>query len=261
MFKALSTASTGMEAQQTKLDVTANNIANVSTAGFKKSRAEFSDLMYQTMRKPGTATGEGTQNPTGLQVGMGVRTAATQRMHSQGDLRQTGNSLDVAIEGRGFYPIEMPSGEQGFTRDGAFKLDSEGRIVNSEGYPLAGQIAVPPDVDSIAIGADGKVSVTVPGDTEPVEVGQIELASFANPAGLESIGRNLYRATAASGAAVTGVPGENGTGTLAQGTLELSNVKVVEEMIDLIAGQRAYEVNTRVIRAADEMLAQTASLK
>jgi len=261
MFRSLSAASTGMQAQQTKLDVTANNIANVSTAGFKKSRAEFSDLMYQTMRQPGATTGDGTQAPTGLQVGMGVRTAASQRMHSQGDLRQTGNSLDVAIEGRGFYPVEKPDGQTAYTRDGALKLDGEGRIVTSEGFPIAGQITIPPDAQSVTIAANGTVSVTVPGDAAPSEVGQIQVATFANPAGLESLGRNLLAETAASGTATLGPAGENGAGSLAQGTLELSNVKVVEEMIDLIAGQRAYEVNTKVIRAADEMLAQTANVR
>ncbi len=261
MIRALSTAATGMEAQQTRLDVTANNIANTSTAGFKKSRAEFSDLMYQTQRAPGAATGAGTQTPTGLQVGMGVRTAATQRMHSQGDLRQTGNPLDVAIEGRGLYPVNLPSGEVAYTRDGAFKLDPEGQVVTSEGYPLAGDISIPPDAQSITIGADGTVSVVIPGETAPVEAGQIQVASFPNESGLESIGRNLYRETSASGAAVIGAPGENGAGTLTQGTLEGSNVNVVEEMIDLISGQRAYEINSRVIKAADEMLAQTANIK
>jgi flagellar basal-body rod protein FlgG len=261
MIRALSTAATGMEAQQTRLDVTANNIANTSTAGFKKSRAEFSDLMYQTQRAPGAATGAGTQAPTGLQIGMGVRTVATHRMHAQGALRQTGNPLDVAIEGRGFYAINLPSGEVAYTRDGAFKLDAEGQIVTAEGYSLAGDISIPPDAQTVTIGADGTVSVTIPGESAAVEAGQIELTAFANESGLESMGRNLYRETTASGAPVTGAPGENGTGTLAQGTLEMSNVNVVEEMIDLISGQRAYEVNSRVIKAADEMLAQTASLK
>jgi len=261
MIRALSTAATGMEAQQTRLDVTANNIANTSTAGFKKSRAEFSDLMYQTEKAPGTATGAGTQAPTGLQVGLGVRTVATQRMHSQGELRQTGNPLDVAIEGRGFYPINLPSGELAYTRDGAFKLDPEGKVVNSDGYELAGDISIPPDAQNVAIGADGTVTVTVPGQTAPVEAGQIQLASFPNESGLEATGRNLYRETAASGAAVLGAPNENGAGSLSQGTLEMSNVNVVEEMIDLISGQRAYEINSRVIKAADEMLAQTAAIK
>lgn len=261
MIRALSTAATGMEAQQTRLDVTANNIANTSTHGFKKSRAEFADLMYQTQRAPGAATGAGTQAPTGLQVGLGVRTAATHRMHAQGALRQTGNPLDVAIEGRGFYAVNLPSGEVAYTRDGAFKLDAEGQIVTAEGYTLAGDISIPPDAQTITIGADGTVSVTIPGESAAVEAGQIELTAFANESGLESMGRNLYRETTASGAPVTGAPGENGTGTLAQGTIEMSNVNVVEEMIDLISGQRAYEVNSRVIKAADEMLAQTASLK
>jgi flagellar basal-body rod protein FlgG len=224
MIRALSTAATGMEAQQTRLDVTANNIANTSTAGFKRSRAEFSDLMYQSQRAPGAATGNGTQAPTGLQVGMGVRTVSTQRMHSQGELRQTGRPLDVAIEGRGFYPVTLPGGEVAYTRDGALKIDAEGTLVTAE-------------------------------------AGQLQLAAFANESGLEAMGRNLYRETSASGTAVVGAPGENGSGTLAQGTLELSNVNVVEEMIDLISGQRAYEINSRVIKAADEMLAQTATLK
>jgi flagellar basal-body rod protein FlgG len=261
MIRALSTAATGMEAQQTRLDVTANNIANTSTHGFKRSRAEFSDLMYQNQRAAGAATGAGTEAPTALQVGMGVRTVSTQRMHSQGDLHQTGRPLDVAIEGRGFYPVNLPSGEVGYTRDGAFKVNSEGQLVNAEGYTLAGDITIPPDAQSITIGADGTVSVVVPGEATPVEAGQIQVAAFANESGLEAIGRNIYRETNASGAATVGAAGENGTGTLAQGSLELSNVNVVEEMIDLISGQRAYEINSRVIKAADEMLAQTATLK
>ena len=261
MIRALSTAATGMEAQQTRLDVTANNIANTSTAGFKKSRAEFSDLMYQTQRAPGAATGAGTEAPTGLQVGMGVRTVATQRMHGQGAMRQTSAPLDVAIEGRGFYQINLPSGEVAYTRDGAFKINAEGQLVTAEGYTLGGDISISPDAQSITIGADGTVSVVVPGEATPVEAGQIQVAAFANESGLESMGRNLYRETSASGAAVVGVAGENGTGSLAQGSLEMSNVNVVEEMIDLISGQRAYEINSRVIKAADDMLAQTANLK
>ncbi len=182
-------------------------------------------------------------------------------MHSQGDLRQTGRPLDVAIEGRGFYPVNLPGGEVAYTRDGALKIDAEGTLVTAEGYTLAGDIQIPPDAQNITIGADGTVSVVVPGETTPVEAGQIQLAAFANESGLEAMGRNLYRETSASGTAVVGAPGENGSGTLAQGTLELSNVNVVEEMIDLISGQRAYEINSRVIKAADEMLAQTATLK
>ena len=260
MIRAMSTAATGMEAQQTKLDVTANNIANVSTAGFKKSRAEFADLMYQTIRAPGTATGDGTQAPTGAQVGMGVRTVATQRQHSMGDLRQTGNPLDVAIEGRGFFQVTLPTGENAYTRNGAFKIDAEGVMVNADGYRLSSDITIPPDAQSVTIGADGTVTAIDPGETEPTELGQIQTAMFANPSGLESMGKTLFRESAASGAAVLTNPGQEGAGGLTQGTLELSNVKVVEEMIDLISGQRAYEVNSRVISAADEMLQRTGNL-
>ena len=240
--------------------MTANNIANVSTAGFKKSRAEFADLMYQTIRAPGTATGDGTQAPTGAQVGMGVRTVATQRQHSMGDLRQTGNPLDVAIEGRGFFQVTLPTGENAYTRNGAFKIDAEGVMVNADGYRLSSDITIPPDAQSVTIGADGTVTAIDPGETEPTELGQIQTAMFANPSGLESMGKTLFRESAASGAAVLTNPGQEGAGGLTQGTLELSNVKVVEEMIDLISGQRAYEVNSRVISAADEMLQRTGNL-
>ena len=261
MIRALSTAATGMEAQQTRLDVTSNNIANVSTTGYKRVRAEFEDLMYQTERAPGSSTGANTKNPTGVQVGMGVRTVATQRMHDEGSLQQTGNPLDVAIEGNGFYPITLPNGQQAYTRDGTFKMDQEGRVVNSEGYALATDINIPADAQSITIGADGVVSVILPNEPEPAQLGQIQLATFANPAGLSTMGKNLYTETAASGTPILSNPGQDGTGTLSQGALELSNVKVVEEMIDLISGQRAYEVNSRVIKAADEMLQQTANLR
>jgi flagellar basal-body rod protein FlgG len=261
MIRALSTAATGMEAQQTRLDVTSNNIANVSTTGFKRSRAEFADLMYQQERAPGASTGQNTRTPTGVQIGMGVRTVATQRMHEEGALQQTGNSLDVAIEGDGMFPITLPNGQTAYTRDGALKLDVEGRLVNSEGYPLATDITIPPDAQAVSIGADGIVTVTLPNEPEAVEVGQLQLTTFANPAGLATMGKNLYLETAASGSPVTTEPGSDGTGTLSQGALELSNVKVVEEMIDLISGQRAYEINSRVIKAADEMLQQTANLR
>jgi flagellar basal-body rod protein FlgG len=261
MIRSLSTAATGMDAQQKRLDVTANNIANVSTPGFKRSRAEFADLMYQTERQPGVATGSGTQSPTGLQIGMGVRIVDTQREHTEGDLQQTGNSLDVAIEGNGFFPISLPSGETAYTRNGAFKLDSTGKLVNGDGYSLGSAISVPPEAQTVTIAGDGTVTATVAGEAQPVTVGQIQLASFANPAGLASAGHNLFKETAASGTATTGAPGSNGIGSLQQGTLEGSNVKVVEEMIDLIAGQRAYDVNSRVIKAADEMMQETAQLR
>jgi flagellar basal-body rod protein FlgG len=261
MLRALSTAATGMDAEQRRLDVTANNIANVATSGFKKSRAEFEDVMYQTMRAAGAPTSAGTIAPVGVEIGMGVRTAGTARLHSQGELKQTGNPLDVAIEGPGFLQIKMLSGDIGYTRDGALKLDAEGHLVNGQGFPLAGDITVPADTQTISIAADGTVTATVPGNATPVEAGKIQLATFANPAGLLAGGHNLLRETQASGAAIVGAPGENGTGTLAQGTLESSNVQIVEEMIDLIAGQRAYEVNSRVIKAADEMLQETANLR
>jgi flagellar basal-body rod protein FlgG len=261
MIRSLSTAATGMDAEQTRLDVTANNIANVSTPGFKKSRAEFADLMYQTVRQPGVATGNGTQSPTGLQIGMGVRIVDTQRSHSEGDLQQTGNPLDVAIEGNGFFPITLPTGETAYSRNGSFKLDSTGKLVNGDGYALASQISIPPEAQTVTIAADGTVSATTATDAQPIQVGQIQLASFVNPAGLANAGRNLFKETGSSGTATTGAPGQNGIGSLQQGTLEGSNVKIVEEMIDLIAGQRAYDVNSRVIKAADEMMQETANLR
>lgn len=260
MIRAMSTAATGMDAQQTKLDVTANNIANVSTSGFKKSRAEFADLMYQTQRAAGASTGEGTRAPTSTQVGMGVRTVSTQREHSMGDLQQTGNVLDVAIQGRGFFEIEMPTGESAYTRNGAFKINAEGSMVNADGYKLTSDIVIPPDAQSVTIGADGTVTAIVPGESTPTELGQLQVAMFANPSGLEASGGTLYRESAASGAAILTPPGGEGAGTVIQGSLEGSNVKVVEEMIDLISGQRAYEVNSRVIKAADEMLQRTGNL-
>ncbi len=261
MIRALQTAATGMQAQQTKLEVTSNNIANSSTPGFKKSRAEFQDLLYQTDRTPGAATGQGTQSPTGMQVGLGVRTAGTQRVHSQGSMQTTNNPLDLAIEGRGFFAVIDPNGEQLYSRDGSLKIDAQGRMVNTDGYPLASGITVPPDAQTIAVGADGTVSVQIPGQADPVQLGQIEIVSFPNPAGLQSVGRNMLKETAASGQPTVGAPGVEGRGAISQGTLELSNVEVVEEMIDLITGQRAYEVNSRVIRAGDEMLQSTANLR
>lgn len=261
MLRALTTAAAGMEAQQTQLDVTANNIANVSTAGFKKSRAEFADLMYQRMRSAGAATGNGTAAPSGLEVGLGVRVTTTQRMQGQGEIRQTGSPYDVAIQGNGFFAVTLPSGDTAYTRNGAFQRDASGLLVTSEGYPVAGEITIPPEAQTVTIAQDGKVTATVPGDPAPVELGQLQLTTFANPAGLEALGGTLFRETSAAGDAVTGNPGENGAGSLAQGSLELSNVSAVEEMIDLISGQRAYEVNTRVIKAADEMLGQTAQLR
>ena len=261
MFRSLATAASGMEAQQTKLDVTANNIANVSTSGFKKGRAEFADLMYQQLRPGGAPTGNGTTAPTATEIGLGTRLVSTTRELSQGELHQTGNQLDVAIEGHGYIPVTLPNGETAYTRNGALRMSAEGRLVNSDGYAIAGDITIPPESQVVSIAADGTVTAKVPGDTQPTELGKIQIAMFANPAGLSAQGGTLFRETPASGAAVLGSPGEGGSGALRQGMLEVSNVNVVEEMIDLISGQRAYEINSRVIRAADEMLGQTAQLR
>jgi flagellar basal-body rod protein FlgG len=261
MFRSLATAASGMEAQQTRLDVTAHNIANVSTNGYKKERAEFADLMYQTVRAAGSSTGNGTSAPDATEIGLGTRLSATSRELTQGELHQTGNPLDVAIEGHGYLPVTMPNGEQAYTRNGALHMTAEGRLVNSEGYSIAGDITIPTDAQQVTIGADGTVSAVMPGETQAVEVGQIQVAMFANPGGLAAQGGTLFRETSASGTAVAGAPGEGGAGGLRQGMLEVSNVNIVSEMIDLISGQRAYEINSRVIKAADEMLGQTAQLR
>jgi flagellar basal-body rod protein FlgG len=261
MFRSLATAASGMEAEQTKLDVTANNIANVSTNGFKKGRAEFADLMYQQVRPAGAPTGNGTTAPTATEIGLGTRLVATTREGSQGELHQTGNTLDVALEGKGYIPVTLPTGQTAYTRNGALQLSAEGKLVTTDGYPIAGDITVPPDAQAVTIAADGTVSATVPNETQPVELGKIQVAMFANPGGLSAQGSTLFRETSASGAAVLGAPGQGGAGSLRQGMLEVSNVNVVEEMIDLISGQRAYEVNSRVIKAADDMLSETAQLR
>jgi flagellar basal-body rod protein FlgG len=260
MFRSLGTAASGMEAQQTKLDVTANNIANISTNGFKKARAEFADLMYQQQRTAGATTGRGTSAPTSTEVGLGTRLVATGRSLGQGELKQTGGPLDVAVEGHGYLPVKLPGGETAYTRNGALKMSAEGKLVTSEGFAV-GDITIPPDAQSVSIAADGTVTAKVPNDAQPVELGQIQIATFANPGGLAAHGGTLFKETSASGTAVLGNPGEGGAGSLRQGMLEVSNVNVVEEMIDLISGQRAYEINSRVIKAADEMLGQTAQLR
>ena len=254
MMRSLWSAATGMTAQQMNIDVIANNLANVNTVGFKASRADFQDLIYQTFSEPGAAATEGTQVPTGVQVGLGTRPAAIQRIYTPGALRQSGNTLDLAVEGDGFFQITLPDGRTAYTRDGALKLDGQGRLVNSDGHPLAPQITIPADATHVNIGADGTVSVTIAGQNEAQQLGQITLAKFLNPAGLSAMGRNLFLPTAASGDAVTGTPGTDGIGTLAQGFTELSNVSVIEEMVNMIVAQRAYEVNSKCIQVADEML-------
>jgi flagellar basal-body rod protein FlgG len=254
MLRSLFIAATGMEAQKLNIDVISNNLANVNTAGFKKSRADFQDLLYQTLRAPGSSSAEGTQVPSGIQVGLGVKTVAVQKNFSQGDFAQTGNSLDLVVEGDGFFQILQPDGTVAYTRSGAFKLDSDGRVVNSDGYPLEPGITVPANTLNIAVGADGKMTVTQPGSTTATQIGQIELARFINPGGLSSQGKNLYLNTAASGDATTGNPGVEGFGTISQGYVELSNVNVVEEMVNMIVSQRAYEINSKAVQASNEML-------
>jgi flagellar basal-body rod protein FlgG len=261
MFRSLATAASGMQAQQTRLDVTANNIANVSTNGFKRERAEFADLMYQNLRQAGAATGTGTMAPSNAEIGLGTRLVTTSREIGQGELHQTNGPLDVAIEGNGYLPITMPNGETNYTRNGALQLSAEGKLVTADGYAVAGDITIPPDAQNVAIAGDGTVTAQLPGSTSTTELGKIQVATFTNPGGLAATGSTLFRETAASGTAVLGTPGQGGAGTLRQSMLEVSNVNVVSEMIDLISGQRAYEINSRVVKAADDMLGQTAQLR
>jgi flagellar basal-body rod protein FlgG len=261
MIRALFTAATGMQSQQLNVDVIAHNLANVNTTGFKRSRADFQDLLYQTLRQPGASSSSQTEIPTGIQLGLGSRTAAVQRLFLQGDFQLTQNQLDVAIDGDGFFQILQPNGEVAYTRAGAFKLDSQGRIVSSDGLPLEPEITIPNDATGITIGSDGIVSVIQPGNVTPQQVGQIRVVNFANPAGLSGLGRSLFQNTTASGEPIEGVPGTDGLGQLSQGFLEISNVSVVEEMVNLITGQRAYEINSRAIQAADEMLQTSTNLR
>ena len=254
MIRSLWTAATGMQAQTLNIDVISNNLANVSTSGFKKSRAEFQDLLYETLRPAGVSSSETSQVPVGIQVGQGTRPSAVNRIFVQGDFQQTKNELDLAIEGDGFFQIIQANGDAAYTRDGAFKLDNEGRIVNADGFLLEPEITVPNNTIAISIGIDGTVSVLQSCQAEPAEIGTIQLARFLNPAGLHSIGRNLYIPTASSGEELLGTAGEDGFGTIAQGYLEGSNVSVVEEMVNMIVAQRAYETNSKVIQASDEML-------
>jgi len=254
MMRALWSSSTGMEAQQLKIDVISNNLANVNTTGYKTSRAEFQDLLYQTQKAPGTNNAAGQTAPGGIQLGLGVRTVGIQKVYTVGDFSNTGNELDVAIEGGGFFQVTQPNGELAYTRAGGFRKNNEGTIVTTDGYALQPEIAVPDDATEITIGADGTVTVVQAGQTGTEEIGQIQTVKFANPAGLRSIGRNLLMETESSGAPTIGTPGEDGLGTLAQGFLEMSNVNLVEEMVNMIVAQRAYEMSSRVITTADEML-------
>ncbi|CUH95505.1 Flagellar basal-body rod protein FlgG [Propionispora sp. 2/2-37] len=260
MMRALWTAGTGMIAQQTNIDNISNNLANVSTTGFKKSRIDFQDLMYQTVRQAGATSGADTQLPTGLQVGLGVREAAIQKVYTTGNLQSTGNDLDMALRGDGFFQITMPDGTLAYTRDGSFKKDNQGRLVTSEGYLVEPQITIPEGSTDLAVAADGTVTVTnADGDIE--DLGQLEIAQFINAAGLESIGGNLLKETEASGDPVVVVPGEEGSGTILQKYVEMSNVQVVEEMVNMIVAQRAYEVNSKAVTTSDEMLETANNLK
>ncbi|HEU4669921.1 MAG TPA: flagellar basal-body rod protein FlgG [Dyella sp.] len=254
MLSSLWIAKTGLDAQQTRMDVISNNLANANTTGFKSSRASFQDLMYQNRAQPGAQTTEQTLSPTGLMLGTGVRVVGTEKLFTQGEISQTGNSLDVAIQGRGFLQVSMPDGTIAYTRDGSMHTDANGQLVTADGYPLNPGITLPPNVQSITVGADGTVSATTNGSGAAVQIGTLQLADFVNPAGLQPKGNNLYMETASSGAPQTGQPGLNGMGTLMQGALESSNVNVVEEMVNMIETQRTYEMNSKAISSTDQML-------
>jgi len=260
MLRALYSAASGMEAIQLNIDNIANNLANVNTTGFKQRRTQFQDLLYQNLVAPGSSASTSTEIPTGLQIGLGTRAASNEIIFLQGDFVETGNDLDLVIEGRGFFQVRLPDGEIAYTRGGAFHLDREGNLVTSAGDPVEPQVAIPREATKITIARDGTVSVNLPNQTDAQQVGQLELASFSNPAGLDSLGRNLYKQTTASGDPITGNPAENGMGALLQGYLEQSNVNVVKEMVNLIVSQRAYESSSKVIRASDQMYQQVNSM-
>jgi flagellar basal-body rod protein FlgG len=261
MIRALYSAASGMTAQQMNVDNIAHNLANANTGGYKMRRAQFQDLLYQTLVQPGAAAGQQTVVPTGLQLGLGTRTASNEIIFTQGDFSQTNNPLDVVIQGKGFFQIRRPTGELAYSRAGNFHLDRDGNVVTSDGNPLEPQITLPPNAQQITIGQDGTVSYTLPNQTASQQAGQIQLANFANPAGLNSVGGNLYTPTDASGDPTVGIPGgEEGMGTVMQGYTEQSNVSVVEEFISLIIAQRGYEANSKVVQAADNMYQQVNNL-
>jgi len=255
MLRSLHIARTGLDAQQTQLDVISNNLANVSTTGFKKTRAVFEDLLYQTIRQPGAQSSQQTQLPSGFQLGVGVRPVATERLFTQGSLTQTNNPLDIAINGRGFFQIQLPDGSLAYTRDGSFQTDSQGTLVTASGYPVVPQMQIPVDAQAITLARDGVLSVTQPGNPPVIsQLGQIQLANFINYAGLQSLGENLFQETAASGAPQINNPGTSGLGLLNQNFTEASNVNVAEELVSMIIAQRAYELNSRAITTSDQML-------
>ncbi|MCG7872295.1 MAG: flagellar basal-body rod protein FlgG [Candidatus Thiodiazotropha lotti] len=254
MYPALWIAKTGLDAQQTNMSVISNNLSNVNTTGFKRDRAVFNDLIYQNLRQVGAQSSENTELPSGLMVGTGVRVVATQKEHSQGNIVQTGNSLDVAVQGKGYFQVLHPDGNIVYTRDGTFSLTADGNIVTPNGYELQPAMTVPSNATSLTVGSDGVVSALVSGNSTPTQIGQVELGYFVNPQGLEPIGDNLFRETNASGGVNTAIPGNDSTGTLIQGALESSNVNVVEELVNMIETQRAYEMNSKAISTTDEML-------
>lgn len=260
MMRSLWTSKTGMEAQQTQLDAISHNLANVSTNGYKRSHVVFEDLMYQNLRQAGANSSEQTTLPTGLQVGLGARAVANSRSFTQGNLQQSSNPLDLAVLGNGFFEIQMPDGTVGYTRDGAFQVNSQGQLVTNNGNIVNPGITIPSNAQSVTIGADGTVGVTLPGQSQPQSVGQIQIAGFVNPAGLEPKGQNLFAETAASGTPNSGAPGSNSLGTLRQGFVETSNVNVVEELIGMIQTQRAYELNSKAIQTSDQMLQKLGQL-
>jgi flagellar basal-body rod protein FlgG len=260
MINSLWIAKTGMNAQQTQLDVISHNLANVSTTGYKRNNAVFEDLIYQNLRQVGAQSTEENQLPTGLHLGLGVNVVATSRNFTQGTLQQSGNSLDVAINGDGFFQIQLADGTIGYTRDGSFQLDSQGRVVTAEGLPVANGITVPANATSISISEDGIVSATIPGNVQPQQLGSLAMATFVNNAGLEPVGQNMYKESAASGAPQQGTPGTNGLGVIRQGFLEQSNVNVVEELVSMIQTQRAYEMNSKAVETSDQMLARLTQL-
>ena len=254
MTQSLWVAKTGLDAQQTRLSVISNNLANVNTFGFKKDRAVFNDLLYQTVRQPGAQSSQSTELPSGLMTGTGVRVAATEKIHSLGNILQTENPLDIAISGNGFFEILMPDGSTAYTRDGSFQRDAQGQIVSANGFTLQPAITIPADTQSLSIANDGTVSALIAGSSTPTQIGTIQISDFVNPTGLQPIGDNLFKETASSGTPQAGTPGLTGLGTLVQGALESSNVNVVEELVNMIETQRAYEMNAKAIETSDQML-------
>jgi flagellar basal-body rod protein FlgG len=260
MIRSLWISKTGLDAQQTQLDAISNNLANVSTNGFKRARVAFEDLLYQNVRQAGASSSQQTQLPTGLQLGTGVRPTATVRLMTQGNLQQTGNQFDLAVNGQGLFQVQMPDGSTAYTRDGSFHVDANGALVTSNGFPLSPAITIPPTAQSVTIGQDGTVSIKVQGQAASQNVGTIQLVNFINPGGLEARGQNLFLETSASGTASVNTPGTNGLGTLQQGYLETSNVNVVEELVSMIQTQRAYEINSKAIQTSDQMLARLSQI-